>query len=328
MKTKTALSSILIAMFLALVLSGSVLAADDGGGQLIQAPADSNCFVSNGTPGCDDAECEGIVSAVDPFCTNISWDSICANEATQMCNIDGAAPDVATFRVHKDFLDNNTAEVEVTMTCTGGLPLKQSFEVSPDRGVVFTLEAFTDGQPTCTIEEVVPAGYEATYSVSGSSDFLSEPCSFQSVTMGTAYVCDIRNTPVPVEVEVEAVWDTEVADNNVVEEAFASMSCTDTAFGTTSFNWNINGDYTFTANIVPDFDGGTVCNVVYGSLVSAVEGSGCDDPISVTQDGGDQSCTITFTSFFEGIPTINQYGLAILAVLMLSIGVVGFRRFV
>ena len=31
---------------------------------------------------------------------------------------------------------------------------------------------------------------------------------------------------------------------------------------------------------------------------------------------------------FEGIPTLNQYGLAILALLMLGVGFVGFRRFV
>jgi hypothetical protein len=39
-------------------------------------------------------------------------------------------------------------------------------------------------------------------------------------------------------------------------------------------------------------------------------------------------CTITNTVFFEGIPTLNQYGLALLALLMLGVGFVGFRRFV
>ena len=41
--------------------------------------------------------------------------------------------------------------------------------------------------------------------------------------------------------------------------------------------------------------------------------------------GDAESCTIRF---FEGIPTLNQYGLAILALLMLGVGFVGFRRFV
>jgi hypothetical protein len=44
--------------------------------------------------------------------------------------------------------------------------------------------------------------------------------------------------------------------------------------------------------------------------------------------GGSESCTFTNTIFFEGIPTLNQYGLALLALLMLGIGAVGLRRFV
>ena len=39
-------------------------------------------------------------------------------------------------------------------------------------------------------------------------------------------------------------------------------------------------------------------------------------------------CTITNTVFYEGIPTLNQYGMAIMALLMLGMGLVGFRRFV
>jgi hypothetical protein len=43
---------------------------------------------------------------------------------------------------------------------------------------------------------------------------------------------------------------------------------------------------------------------------------------------GANNCTIENTIFFEGIPTLNQYGLAIMALLMLGVGFVGFRRFV
>ena len=44
--------------------------------------------------------------------------------------------------------------------------------------------------------------------------------------------------------------------------------------------------------------------------------------------GVGNSCVVTNSIFFEGIPMLSQYGLAILALLMLSIGMVGFRRFV
>jgi len=43
---------------------------------------------------------------------------------------------------------------------------------------------------------------------------------------------------------------------------------------------------------------------------------------------GSNNCTITNTIFFEGIPTLNQYGLAIMVLLMMGVGLVRFRRFV
>ena len=39
-------------------------------------------------------------------------------------------------------------------------------------------------------------------------------------------------------------------------------------------------------------------------------------------------CTLTNTVFFEGIPTLSRYGLALLALLMLGVGLIGFRRLV
>ncbi len=35
----------------------------------------------------------------------------------------------------------------------------------------------------------------------------------------------------------------------------------------------------------------------------------------------------TNTRIYEGIPTLSQYGLALMALLMLGVGLVGFRRF-
>jgi hypothetical protein len=44
--------------------------------------------------------------------------------------------------------------------------------------------------------------------------------------------------------------------------------------------------------------------------------------------GGSHTCVFTNTVFFEGIPTLNQYGLALLVLLTLGVGFVGLRRFV
>ena len=62
-------------------------------------------------------------------------------------------------------------------------------------------------------------------------------------------------------------------------------------------------------------------------LDSAAEGDDSDCanlPIGIAEGN---SCTIYNTVFFEGIPALNQYGMLLLALLMLGVGVVGFRRF-
>jgi hypothetical protein len=43
--------------------------------------------------------------------------------------------------------------------------------------------------------------------------------------------------------------------------------------------------------------------------------------------GEKYGCTIYNTAFFEGIPTLSQWGMALMAFLMLAAGLMGFRRF-
>jgi hypothetical protein len=50
-------------------------------------PNDNNCALPspNGTPGCVDPDCCDAVCAQDPFCCDVSWDSLCANTAIAKC---------------------------------------------------------------------------------------------------------------------------------------------------------------------------------------------------------------------------------------------------
>jgi hypothetical protein len=45
----------------------------------------SDCCYGNGTPGCGDLTCEGIVCGVDPFCCSTLWDQVCVGEAMNLC---------------------------------------------------------------------------------------------------------------------------------------------------------------------------------------------------------------------------------------------------
>jgi hypothetical protein len=61
---------------------------------------------------------------------------------------------------------------------------------------------------------------------------------------------------------------------------------------------------------------------------SGVEADSSDCQDIIVMPGEDAECTIVNTRLYEGIPTLNQYGLALLALLMLGVGFVAFRRMV
>jgi hypothetical protein len=86
-----------------------------------------------------------------------------------------------------------------------------------------------------------------------------------------------------------------------------------------------NGPDVFVAEVIPEYPDSS-CYVIEKVTDSAVEVD--NDCTSLTVSAGQgAACTITNTVFFEGIPTLSQYGAAIMAMLMLGMGFVGFRRF-
>ena len=50
-----------------------------------------DCFIDNGTPGCEDVDCCQAVCAIDPFCCDVAWDGICAEQALVTCATDPQA---------------------------------------------------------------------------------------------------------------------------------------------------------------------------------------------------------------------------------------------
>jgi hypothetical protein len=55
-------------------------------------PGEGECCDSNGTPGCNDEACCEVVCAVDSFCCNEGWDSICGNLAIGLCELCAGCP--------------------------------------------------------------------------------------------------------------------------------------------------------------------------------------------------------------------------------------------
>ncbi|MGB5659001.1 MAG: hypothetical protein WBO54_05910, partial [Thermoanaerobaculia bacterium] len=66
---------------------------------LLEDASCGNCIEAHGGIGCEVAECEAEVCAIDSFCCNVAWDGICAGEAIDICvpDICIALPSGPTF---------------------------------------------------------------------------------------------------------------------------------------------------------------------------------------------------------------------------------------
>lgn len=253
-------------------------------------------------------------------------ESLFGNYRATLVRALGGAQGEATFGVEKEFDDNNTAEVEVTLSCNTGLPLEQTTTISQGDPVNFVVGDFAVGTLDCEVTEDVPDGYTASYNDGTVSP---DNCSWDDV-LGGPLTCTITNALDQVEVDVTKEWIDANPEFNTQYVAGADWSCSNVAFGDDSgsldFFGNLGSDSFF---VFPDWETGTTCSISEVDLLeSGVEVDDSDCQGLVVTPGSGASCTIVNTRLYEGIPTLSQYGLAVLALLMLGVGLVGFRRFI
>ncbi len=244
----------------------------------------------------------------------------------------------ATFTVNKTFTDGNTeTAVTYNISCNTGVPLIQE-QTAPAGtfAVEFVVESFDQGELDCHVWESAVAGYSPEYTVD-ETEFSVESadsagCNFDAVDSsnyveGDMNVCQISNSPDPVTISVTKDWVIDGAGGDVLDPDYTlTLSCDDQK-DQIEFNSTGTADAVYTFGVIPDWDGGTNCSVDEQTFDDSIEiDNGCFS-LHVDINQGD-SCTITNTVFFEGIPTLSQYGMAILALLMLGVGFVGLRRFV
>ena len=240
---------------------------------------------------------------------------------------------VARFHVTKDFSDGSTDDVDVTLSCDTGLPLTQMLTIAggDPTGVTFVVKDFIDGTMSCAVTEVTNTpGY----------DIDDTTCKWPLVnSINGPFGCVVNNTAQDASFTASVVW-------NVINEGGDAVDTTNPVTiycdrEITTSNGTIAGSKRSASKIVGDggyldvtvdtLTGPADCYATQSITASGVES--IDDcgsssyPFTLTA-GSSDSCTFENTVFFEGIPTLSQYGLAILALLTLGLGMVGFRRFV
>jgi hypothetical protein len=266
--------------------------------------------------------------------------------------------DETAVTIHMDCSSGNPTEQQRTVVPGPG-QLHGQFEVA------FVLDNIPDTEDVnCTIYEEPVGGYSQEYRCfpwsssdpddscvdnPGSQSPLATACVFNDVEAtdeenDEVNLCAIRNIPNPAEIHLTKEWVIEGSQGNAVDfEARIHVRSTDYFEGANGCKGNHfcryvtfdkgPGSETKSLTVYPTFEGATIWveEDIYDSTFDSE--NDCGGSMSVMPEGyegadGEDSCTFTNTAYFEGIPTLNQYGMAIMALLMLGVGFIGFRRFV
>lgn len=260
----------------------------------------------------------------------------------------------ATFEVSKKFTDGaNPGTIDVTLSCTTGLPLTQTQTISESQGVKFVVTSFDDKQLDCSVSENLEnlSGYTPSYLATGPGEPNStNGCHFSNTEDGAENFCHITNNVNPVKVTIEKEWIfdgstqpdinthyrlTLYCDAQIIggEESCPYSSGTNqSAAGNgqplpaveSCIEFESDKSSVFIARVTPHWPA-SHCRVVETVFDDAVEiANGCESLL--VKAGQEDSCQITNTVFYEGIPGMNRYGMAILILLMLGMGMLGYRR--
>jgi uncharacterized repeat protein (TIGR01451 family) len=248
----------------------------------------------------------------------------------------------ARFRVTKEFSDGDLREVEVRITCNTGLPLDQTFRISEGSPVNFVVNSFLPGSMNCHVREAADrddayaVSYDADETAGVALDIYEDDagCYYDGVVTGQ-FICEITNQALPATFTVWKDWVIpNTGGDEVNEEAQVTITCDSEIFNALAENpaegvWTLSGSLGDGESLTAEVDtaeGPASCGATEQVLTSGVESTD-DCAARDIPAGGSDSCTFTNTVFFEAIPTLSGYGLAILALLMLGVGFIGFRRF-
>ena len=252
----------------------------------------------------------------------------------------------ATFFVQNRFDDgNDETPVTLNFQCTGGTVFNGTKTLSPSEAlfgiyeVSFTVSNIPDAPISCEVSEVVPTGYEPEYSCESESSCSTNegagPCTFEGISDGQQDLCLITNKVKPVELTVTKEWNLINEETMITENARIELTCSNVidgdgeAFGNSMrWSWIFEGNpASKIATLYPRYDGTTRCVTDESAQSSSIESeSTCSTPTVINVGDDKPVCVVTNTVFFEGIPTLNQYGLLLITVLTLMTGMAAVRR--
>jgi len=266
-----------------------------------------------------------------------------------------SVPGSADFFVNLTFTPDTGKTADALINCENVIAPNSDEETDLGDGdqAQFEIDSLSINLASCDVSVAAVSGYTADYSIGAGSDggtADSAHCHFgPPLTVGGeengggdgVFVCDVEMVADDVTFTVWKTWDITLVGGEFVDPDYTvTLFCDEVITDDDDADSCDNDEGVYWCTWI---ESGTSDVHVWVDVDATGDAPGCwaDESVedsSVETDnncgfrtiavGSSSSCTIENTVFFEGIPTLNQYGLAIMALLMLGVGFVGFRRFV
>ena len=156
-------------------------------------------------------------------------------------------------------------------------------------------------------------------------------CEFEGV-LGGRRSCVITNSPEPTEITINTTFENYPSDDvaSDVDTSFDMvLNCSNVSpvpegpYGNAEVE---TSDDEFVVSWYAEPGETADCTATLYPASTAVEGDSCEFSFEVGDE--EAGCDLVGITFFEGVPTLSQYGMALMALLMLGVGFIGFRRYV
>jgi hypothetical protein len=227
-----------------------------------------------------------------------------------------------TISVDARFRQSRLPALDLELQCNPGLPGKEERKLVSDEVFDWTAGTPPNRTSTCQLLARLPAGYSAAYFVDGQTQAApaARGCQFRGMAAGDHGACRLEITQDPVDLVVYLEW---IGPSGEEEDVRVSLECESGDYSGYRYvnagrpdGWKIR-------DIDPE---GILCNVS-----EEVRDNFRPDIIDCqglwVLPGKGEECTLINTKIVKRIEMLNRYGIVVMIVLVLGIGLVAVRRF-
>jgi hypothetical protein len=228
----------------------------------------------------------------------------------------------SSISIKAEFDGSYLGEVEVKVLCSTGSLLENTFILGPGETLNMAPAVFTPGRTFCQVRVNPPLGYSVAYSAGSPGKYVADRngCQFSPLEPGHDNSCTIEVTQDPVALIVYKEW---IGGSGADEDVQVTLDCESGEWpGPININEGRPGSWQI-RNIDPE---GILCNVS-----EDVRDNFRPDIIDcqglLVLPGKGEECTLINTKIVKHIEMLNRYGLVIMILLVLGIGLAAVRRF-